>query len=229
MTINATRAGLPGTRARTREHRAGTPTTVHPEANNQRTRQAGMAHGATWDQANPDTTAAAIPTKDGHRTAGPESPTNDPDSSTMGHLGSIPRLNSPSPRTPASKLPMPVITASEHRDAMYYTVTAMDIWGRIADRSALTTLRWRPGDRIAVSVAEGAVMIRPQRDGRQVITQQGFLRLPATVRHLTRLRGGDRILLAACSDRDLLLAYSMAALDDMVKAFHSSATGRRSQ
>jgi hypothetical protein len=82
---------------------------------------------------------------------------------------------------------------------------------------------------IAVSVTQGAVVIVPHHDGRHTVTRQGHLRLPASIRHLTRMKAGDRLLLAACPHRDFLVAYPMAALDAMVLAYHSAPAGKDAQ
>jgi hypothetical protein len=107
----------------------------------------------------------------------------------------------------------------------YYTVSAIDVWGRLADRSPLRVLQWRPGHPIAVSVVRETVVIVARHDGHESITGQGHLRLPAPIRHVLRVHAGDRLLLVACPGQGLLVAYTMSALDAMVLAHHSAATG----
>jgi hypothetical protein len=158
------------------------------------------------------------------------SATGRPQDSYVDQLWSALRLDDPLPRTPAHGLPMPRLgTPEEESHSMYYAVTAIDVWGRLADRSALTALRWRPGLAVAVSIIREAVAVIPHHDSRHTVNQQGHLRLPATVRHLSRLKAGDRLLLAACLDRDVLIAYPMAALDAMVLAYHTMPAERTAQ
>jgi hypothetical protein len=126
------------------------------------------------------------------------------------------------PRAPHGGLPVAHLASPTLVSSTHYTVTAIDGRGRLADRSPLRVLQWPPGFPVAVSVVQGAVVVVPSRKGREVITRQGHLRLPAAVRHLCRLKAGDRLLLAACPDRSLLLAYTMAALDAMVLAYHAT-------
>ncbi|MGC5033387.1 hypothetical protein [Micromonospora sp. DT229] len=116
---------------------------------------------------------------------------------------------------------MPHLRTPEQRNAMHYSVTAIDVDGRLAARSALAALRWQPGLPVAVTAAQHALVITPHEKSTHVLDRQGHLRLPATARHLTRLKAGDRLLLAA--SLDLLLAYPVAVVDAMVLAYHLGA------
>ena len=127
------------------------------------------------------------------------------------------------PRTRA--LPVARLVSPRPMSTAYYAVSAIDVWGRLADRSPLRVLQWRPGHPIAISVVHEAVVIVARPDGHESITGQGHLRLPAPVRHLLRLQAGDRLLLVACPDRGLLVAYPTSALDAMVLAHHSTGMG----
>jgi hypothetical protein len=74
-------------------------------------------------------------------------------------------------------------------------------------------LQWQPGQPVTVTLVQSAVVVRPSPTGRHRITGQGHLRLPAAIRHRTRLAAGDRLLIAACPDRNIVIAYPMAVLD----------------
>ncbi|WP_141715022.1 AbrB/MazE/SpoVT family DNA-binding domain-containing protein [Micromonospora rhizosphaerae] len=119
-------------------------------------------------------------------------------------------------------LPVPRLATPPNRGSIYYTVTAIDVWGRLADRSPLHRLHWRPGLSLAVSITQGAVLVIPHRDGRHSVTRQGHLRLPAAVRRVFRLEAGDRLLLAACPARNFLVAYPMIVVDAMLLAHHAA-------
>jgi hypothetical protein len=123
----------------------------------------------------------------------------------------------------AHGLPVARLVVPQRRTSAHYVITSVDVWGRLADRSALQVLRWRPGLHLVVSVVRRQVIvISPQDSGRtNVITRQGHLRLPVAVRQVCRLRAGDRLLLMTWPNRGLLVAYTMAAVDAMVLAFHS--------
>ena len=119
-------------------------------------------------------------------------------------------------RARPSTLPVARLVSPLQRSTAYYVVSAIDVWGRIADRSALRMLHWRAGLRISVSVVQAAAVIVPRHDARESITRQGHLRLPAPVRHMLRVQPGDRFLMLACPDRDILVAFTTPAVDAMI-------------
>jgi hypothetical protein len=127
---------------------------------------------------------------------------------------------------PARALPVAQLAWPQPASTAYYTVSPIDAWGRLADRSPLRVLQWRPGHPLAVSVAQEAIVIVARPDGHESITRQGHLRLPAPIRHLLRLQTGDRLLLVACPDRGILVAHTMSTLDAMVLAHHAATPGR---
>jgi hypothetical protein len=48
--------------------------------------------------------------------------------------------------------------------------------------------------------------------------------VPLAVRRVLRIEPGDRVLVAAHPDRDLIVAYTMPAVDAMTSLFLSSVT-----
>jgi hypothetical protein len=129
--------------------------------------------------------------------------------------------------SPTHGLPLPRLAVQLPDSTTYYVVTTIDSRGRLADRSPLLLLQWRPGHRLAISAAHGAgvVIILAQRNGHHVVTHEGRIRLPLPVRRLCRLNPGDRMLLAACPERSLLTAYTMHVIDAMVLAYHRAHPG----
>lgn len=109
-----------------------------------------------------------------------------------------------------------------HASATQYAVTRIDINGRLGDRSLLQTLGWEAGHPVAVSLAAGAIMVTSRPGSRETLTSQGHLRLPTSVRRGCRLKPGDRLLLAAHPDAELLVAYTPSALDQMVLSYHTT-------
>jgi hypothetical protein len=77
-----------------------------------------------------------------------------------------------------------------------------------------------PGLRVAVTVRSGAIVVVARPDGAQAITDHGHLRLPIAVRRIYRLEDGDRLLVMACPNPSVLVAYTMAVVDAMVLAYH---------
>jgi hypothetical protein len=133
-----------------------------------------------------------------------------------------PRL--PSPRRALPLAAMPVLRPV---DAVAYGMAAMDVRGRLSDRSVLDALGWVPGTAVGVEVEDGvsgaAAVVVTGGSGR--ITLAGHLRLPATVRHRLGLRAGDRVLLAAHPAVARLVCYPPATLDAVLAGFGTIASG----
>jgi hypothetical protein len=85
-------------------------------------------------------------------------------------------------------------------------------------------MRWQPGQPVVVTLIRSVVVVvMPSRSGRYKITSQGHLRLPAAIRHRVQLATGSRLLIAACPDRNALVAYPVAVLDAVLFADPSTA------
>jgi hypothetical protein len=130
---------------------------------------------------------------------------------------------SDAPRTSPQGLPLPGPPPPAGSPAAHYTVTAMDARGRLADRSPLAALGWQPGLPVTFRMITGSVLVVAAPDGRHAVTRQGHLRLPAPLRHLFRLRSGDRLLVAAFPSPGYLIAYPVTALDQMLLDYHAAA------
>ena len=114
---------------------------------------------------------------------------------------------SPAPRTPSTGCP---------------SSTAC---GRIADRAAVAALRWTPGTRLRVHIAQTHLTLRAAIDGPLAVKDQRFLWLPAATRHRLGLRPGDRVLLAAEPKRQTLVIYPPATLDELLAHARSASKG----
>ena len=118
-------------------------------------------------------------------------------------------------------LPLPRLSEPVPETSAYYAVTTVDGRGRLADGSPLRVLQWGPGLSLNLMVTLGAVVAYAHPDGRETVTGQGHLRLPADLRHALRLNSGDRLLVVAHPHQGLLVVYTMPALDAMVSSYHS--------
>lgn len=103
----------------------------------------------------------------------------------------------------------------------YVTATVMDDRGRLADRTALKSLGWQPRQPISISTLPSAGILVVRRGGQDSVTPHGHLRLPADIRHGCRLAAGDRLLVIAHPDHDLLVAYNVFAVSAMLTAYHA--------
>ncbi len=126
------------------------------------------------------------------------------------------------PGSPVTRRILPLPTVPIPRTSMVvYGLAAVDCRGRVADRAVVHALGWTPGTRLDIREIRGLLIIRGDTHGVFSVTAQGHLRLPATVRHCCGLVPGDRVLLAADPDRDLLVVHPPAALDDLLAPRHA--------
>jgi hypothetical protein len=111
--------------------------------------------------------------------------------------------------------PVPVPSAPED---VVYGIGRIDASGRIADRAVISALGWLSGDRLTLTADAGVVTAR--RDPGGMITLQGraYIAVPATLRRRCGLEPGDRVLLAALPAEDTLAAYSLAVVDQAIRA-----------
>jgi hypothetical protein len=109
-------------------------------------------------------------------------------------------------------LPLPVLI-SGRSSRLVYGLAAVDGRGRVADRVVMRALGWRAGLRLVIDESGGVLTVHADPDGAYQVTGQGYLRLPAALRHRCALVAGDRVLLAADADRSRLTIYPPAALD----------------
>ena len=121
-------------------------------------------------------------------------------------------------------LPVPRLAVTRLRSTVY-GLAAVDDRGRVADHAVVCALGWKAGTRLDVHESGGLVLVRADRQGVFSVTGQGYVRLPATVRHWCGLVPGDRVLLAADPDQGLLVVHPPAALDVMVSQFHAEVLG----
>lgn len=106
---------------------------------------------------------------------------------------------------------------------MLYRIAAVDDRGRLAEHTLVNALGWQPGQRLRIeTLSTTALAMTPDTDGLLPIARRRHLPLPAGVRRWCVIRPGDRVLLAANPQRQLLLVHTMAALDAMITSFHTT-------
>lgn len=109
-------------------------------------------------------------------------------------------------------LPLPRLISCAGRVEVFFASTKVDNRGRLADRSAVRELGWRPGTAVTFAVGDGLQIVASPGRGRATITAEGHLRLPAEVRHLGRVRPGDRLLVVIPPEHDRLVVYPATAV-----------------
>jgi bifunctional DNA-binding transcriptional regulator/antitoxin component of YhaV-PrlF toxin-antitoxin module len=104
-------------------------------------------------------------------------------------------------------------------------MSALDRGGRIADRTVIEALGWTPGTRLQLEAARTHLTLRAAIDGALAVKDHRYLWLPAATRHLLTLRPGDRVLLSAQPERQTLVVYPPAALDQLLPHGRSASEG----
>ncbi|WP_344412167.1 AbrB/MazE/SpoVT family DNA-binding domain-containing protein [Amycolatopsis minnesotensis] len=128
--------------------------------------------------------------------------------------------------TAASNRPLPLPTVPTARtETAVYGMAAVDCRGRVADRTVFAALGWVAGTPLAISVTHGTLIISTDPCGVFGMTSQGHLRLPAPVRHCCGLASGDRVLLAAHPERNVLLVHPPTVLDLLLADRHARLLG----
>jgi len=121
---------------------------------------------------------------------------------------------------------MPVIPAAPAN--VVYGFGRIDASGRVADRAIISALDWRPGDRLALAADAGVVIARRDPGGMVTMPSRPYLVIPAALRRRCGLRAGDRVLLAVFPAQDALAAYSLAVVDQALRA-HAPVPGEGSR
>jgi bifunctional DNA-binding transcriptional regulator/antitoxin component of YhaV-PrlF toxin-antitoxin module len=99
-----------------------------------------------------------------------------------------------------------------------YGLGRIDAAGRVADRAVISALGWRRGDRLTLTAEAGVVTARRDPAGLAAMTARPYLVIPAALRRHCGLRPGDRVLLAAVPAAGMLAAYSLAVVDQAIRA-----------
>ncbi|WP_432825451.1 hypothetical protein [Dactylosporangium sp. CA-092794] len=126
------------------------------------------------------------------------------------------------PRRPLPLAPVP----SPHTSPMRYGLATLDNRGRVADGALVRAMGWAPGTRVHIREQSGLVLVTADAQGVFSISRQGYVQLPATVRHWCRLTIGERLLLSADPARKLLVVHPPEALDAMVAHLHALRIGQ---
>ncbi|MET7423646.1 AbrB/MazE/SpoVT family DNA-binding domain-containing protein [Dactylosporangium sp. NPDC005555] len=106
-----------------------------------------------------------------------------------------------------------------------YGLAAVDNRGRIADGALFRALGWPPGTRLEVKAHLGLVLVRSDQQGVLSINRLGHLQLPVAVRRWCDLAPGDKVLLAAEPDQQLLVIHPPTTLDAMITQAHATLGG----
>jgi hypothetical protein len=115
--------------------------------------------------------------------------------------------------------PVPVPSAPEE---VVYGIARIDASGRICERAIITALSWAGGDRLIFTAEAGVVTARRDAGGMVTLPASTYITIPAPLRRRCGLETGDQVLLAALPGQDVLTAYSLAVVDQAIRAHGTS-------
>jgi hypothetical protein len=127
-------------------------------------------------------------------------------------------------RAPAAArtLPLAVPPALSRPPALgrdvVYGLARVDRSGRVADRTVTGALGWCGGDRLTLTAEAGVVLIRRDPAGLVTVPSRSCVPVPAALRRRCGLLPGDPVLLTAVPAEDTLIAYSLAVVDQALRA-----------
>ena len=114
--------------------------------------------------------------------------------------------------------PVPVPSMPED---VVYGIARIDSSGRVCERAIIAVLGWAGGDLLTFTADAGVVTARRDPGGMVTLPASGYITIPAALRRRCGLEAGDQVLLAALPDQDSLAAYSLAVVDQAIRAHGS--------
>ena len=117
----------------------------------------------------------------------------------------------------ARTLPLAGPVRSVPQDVVY-GLARIDASGRICEQAVITALGWADGDRLTLTAEAGVVTARRDPGGMVTLPANAYITIPAALRRRCGLEAGDQVLLAALPAEDALAAYSLAVVDQAIRA-----------
>ncbi len=117
-------------------------------------------------------------------------------------------------RPTLAKVPQPRCSS------LAYSLSAVDVNGRIVARTALQAMGWSAGDRVQMSLKAELIVVTADTAGTESLTAQGYLRLPLAMRSWHRLASGAHVLVVAEPDQHRLVIHPLTVLDTVISRLH---------
>lgn len=126
-------------------------------------------------------------------------------------------------RTSTEPLPVPPVPARYPQTGLDLGIAAVNASGRVREQQLiLKTLGWRAGDRTSSHVIADGIVIRREHDGHQLIDPRNQLLIPAGLRTLYRIGAGDRIVLVAIPEQEVLIVHPTAFVAGLLAEHYAS-------
>jgi bifunctional DNA-binding transcriptional regulator/antitoxin component of YhaV-PrlF toxin-antitoxin module len=102
--------------------------------------------------------------------------------------------------------------------ALVYGVARVLANGIIRSRGTVEALHWQHADTLDADLIPGAIILRPSPNGRTGVHHNLRLTIPAAARRSHGIKTGDFVLLAAAPAHNILIIFTMRALDELMRA-----------
>jgi bifunctional DNA-binding transcriptional regulator/antitoxin component of YhaV-PrlF toxin-antitoxin module len=101
----------------------------------------------------------------------------------------------------------------------------VDRSGRVRDRTLLTALGWAEGMRLEIRMAPGTAVLSRSADGAFQVDGRDQVVLPAATRALLGITPGQRVVLVAMPDTDLLFVHPVTVAAAWIAAHYLETSG----
>src|SRR5712691_8923023 len=129
----------------------------------------------------------------------------------------VPRGRRRAGPTAGRPLPLARPVRSVPEDVVY-GLGRIDSSGRICAQAIVAALGWAGGDRLTLTAQAGVVTARRDPGGMVTLSGRAYISIPAALRRRCGLEAGDQVLLAALPGEDALAVYSLAVVDQAIRA-----------
>ncbi|WP_156994339.1 hypothetical protein [Pseudonocardia acaciae] len=129
---------------------------------------------------------------------------------------------SPPLAVPLPVLPAPTLPASTTAAGLLIGMARADRSGRLHERRLLRALGWMPGQRLALDVVHGLIVVQPAPTGSHVLDDRAALHLPAATRRLCRINHGAPIVLTASVAQQTLVIHPPHVVARLLSAHHAN-------
>jgi hypothetical protein len=164
---------------------------------------------------------AAEPVRAGIPDQGSPAPPARLRTTAQGVIASLVLPARPAPSQPASPLPPTGLRRLPRDASILYDIGRVDGSGRVASSDIISALRWQAGGKLDVILTPRTIVIRAAPDGVLSVPRRPCIIIPSHARRPHGIQTGDRVLIAAAPDHDLVIVYPLSALDDMISRYHS--------
>jgi hypothetical protein len=100
-------------------------------------------------------------------------------------------------------------------------MAAVDHSGRVRDTVVFGVLGWEPGGRTEVGVRAEVLLMRRVQQGGAVIDARGRVFLPVAARAQLGIAVGERLLVVAVPDRDLLIVHRLSVVTALLAGHYA--------